>query len=147
MLLSSIRRLYAGTLSQATPEQLVAIPEGFNNNILWNIGHAVVTQQLLTYGLTGNTLNVSDEFVAAFRKGSSPKEWESTPDVDTLKRLTTELPKKFAEDYDAGIFENFKEYTLSTTGDTLTNIDDAVAFNDFHEGIHLGSVLALRKLV
>ena len=147
MLLHSARRLYAGILDQVTPEQLVTIPEGFNNNILWNVGHAVVTQQLLTYGLTGNALNVSDDMVAAFKKGSSPKEWENTPDIESLKQLVTELPNKFEADYKAGIFTDFKDYTLSTTGDTLTNIDDAIAFNDFHEGVHLGSVLALKKLV
>jgi len=30
-------------------EQLNKIPEGFNNNLIWNIAHCVVTQQLLCY--------------------------------------------------------------------------------------------------
>ena len=36
-------------LEKATPEQLALIPEGFHNNVLWNIAHCVVTQQLLCY--------------------------------------------------------------------------------------------------
>ncbi|MGB5463369.1 MAG: DinB family protein, partial [Aureibaculum sp.] len=30
---------------------------------------------------------------------------------------------------------------------TLNNIQDAIEFNNFHEGIHLGYILALKKLV
>jgi hypothetical protein len=29
------------------------IPEGFNNNLIWNIGHIIVSQQLLVYKLSG----------------------------------------------------------------------------------------------
>ena len=29
-------------------EMLNQIPEGFNNNLVWNLGHVIVTQQLLS---------------------------------------------------------------------------------------------------
>ena len=39
------------------------------------------------------------------------------------------------------------EYTVSTTGNTLSNVNDALDFIHFHEGIHFGYVLAqLRAL-
>jgi hypothetical protein len=37
----------AGTL-----EQLNKIPEGYNNNLIWNIAHVVVVQQMLVYKLS-----------------------------------------------------------------------------------------------
>ena len=34
-------------LEKATPEQLALIPEGFHNNVLWNIAHCMKKQDLL----------------------------------------------------------------------------------------------------
>ena len=47
-------------------------------------------------------------------------------------------------DYNARAFKNYKEYTVST-GSTLISVDEALVFNNFHEGIHLGYILALIK--
>ena len=48
------------------------------------------------------------------------------------------------EDYEKGIFKEFKEYTTSLNV-TLKNVEDAITFNVFHEGLHLGVVLSLQK--
>jgi hypothetical protein len=40
------------------------------------------------------------------------------------------------------IFTNFTEYP--STGYVLTSAQDAMTFNNFHEGIHLGVILGLR---
>ena len=45
--------------------------------------------------------------------------------------------------FDNDVFKDFKDYTVSTTGNTLTNIDDSFQFILFHEGMHLGYVMAL----
>jgi hypothetical protein len=50
------------------------------------------------------------------------------------------------EDYDKGLFVNFTPYTTSAKV-TLSGINEAIAFNLYHEGLHYGSVLALKKLV
>ncbi|PHO01645.1 damage-inducible protein DinB, partial [Rhodobacteraceae bacterium 4F10] len=44
-------------------EQLHIIPEGFNNNIAWNVAHLVVTQQLLHYKLSGLNCLAPDELI------------------------------------------------------------------------------------
>ena len=55
--------------------------------------------------------------------------------------------EKTKEDYSNGVFKNYNEYTVSTTGNTLTNIDEAFQFILFHEGMHLGYVLALLRAI
>ncbi|MDB9932132.1 hypothetical protein OAD28_05360 [Flavobacteriales bacterium] len=50
------------------------------------------------------------------------------------------------EDLNTEMFKEFKEYTTSYNV-TLSNIDDAVKFNNVHEGLHLGYAMALRKMV
>lgn len=147
MLLPNFRQTYLKVIEGLSKEQLLLIPEGFNNNILWNLGHVVVTQQMLTYGLAGKPLYVSDDLVKLYRKGTSPKTWTSEPDSDLIKTLLVELPETFLEDYKTDMFQTFQEYKSATTGAVLRTIEDGIAFNDFHEGLHLGSILALRKRV
>jgi len=51
---------------------------------------------------------------------------------------------KTKEDYTKGIFKAYYEYTVGTKS-TLHNVEEAIEFNNFHEGMHLGYILALRK--
>ncbi len=50
------------------------------------------------------------------------------------------------KDYEAGLFKDFQPYTTSAKV-TLNNVQDAIRFNNFHEGLHLGSIFALRKML
>ena len=52
-ILTKTRAIVLHYIDGLTLEQLHVIPEGFNNNIAWNIAHLVVTQQLLHYSLSG----------------------------------------------------------------------------------------------
>lgn len=145
--LKDVRILTAKVVADFSPEQRVKVPQDFKNNIIWNVGHMIVTQQMLSYGLAGLDLKVDSSMVPLFKKGSAPENWQETPDWDDLVSQLSRTVDTFEADYKAGLFENFKEYTVSTTGTTLKTIDDAIAFNNFHEGLHIGTILALRKLV
>jgi hypothetical protein len=54
--------------------------------------------------------------------------------------------EKTKEDYENGIFKNYQEYPTST-GFILTSVEGAMNFNNFHEGLHIGILMSLRKLV
>lgn len=133
-------------LNNLTPEQLCFIPKGFNNHILWNIGHILVTEQLLSYKLSDLEMHIDKEFVALYGKGSVPKKNISSKDVDAVISQLIPVIKKAKEDYKNGVFKTFYEYKTSI-GITLNNIDDAIQFNSFHEGIHLGIILSIKKLL
>lgn len=47
------RNLYLDFFEKYTLDQLNKIPEGFNNNLIWNIGHEIVAQQALIYKSSG----------------------------------------------------------------------------------------------
>ena len=127
-------------------EQLNKIPDGFNNNIAWNIAHLVVTQQLLCYKMSGLPCLVSDEMIAMYKKRSVPTKSITQEEFNEIVELFISLAIKFEEDYKNRIFQTYNEYTTSVNV-TLVDIKSAATFNLFHEGIHLGVLLALRKLV
>ena len=140
------RKNFLGLLAPFSTEQLNKIPQGFNNNLVWNFGHIIVTHQLLCYKLSGLEMYVNDQLVNKYRKGTKPEEYIGNDEIKFLKEMSTDLISKFEKDYAAGLFMNYKSYPTSY-GVTLENIDDALAFNNVHEGMHLGTVFALRKLV
>ncbi|MBD3725364.1 MAG: DinB family protein [Flavobacteriaceae bacterium] len=141
------RELLQKFIENHTLEQLNTIPERFKNNIIWNIGHVVVTQQLLAYKLSGLSMMVTDEMVTKYQKGSAPQENISQEEVDAIKSLLFTTITKTQEDLENGLFQNYMEYTVSTANFTLKSIDDAMQFNNFHEGIHIGIIMQLRKFV
>ena len=124
----------------------MAIPAGFDNNIAWNIGHIIVAQQRLHYALSGNGMLIPDHYLPMYKPGSSPADWEQEPDIAELLGFLQELPERLKADYADGIFHNYQSYTTST-GISLNNIEAGIAFNNFHEGLHLGAILALRNFV
>ena len=149
-LLKRTRQAFLGTTRDLSHDQLLHIPAGFNNNILWNLGHVAVTQQLLTYNLSGLSLNVSDEMLKNFRNGTSPSDWKTPPDVEEVKALCLSLVDKTMEDHEQGLFENAQETKFPYTtrlGGELAGLEDAVQFNNLHEGLHLGTVMALKRLL
>ncbi len=140
------RQLTLKVIENLTNEQLNKIPAGFKNNIAWNVAHLLVSQQLLCYKFSGLECLVSAEMIENFQKGSAPKYKVTKENFKTIKEQFLQLPVKLDEDYSKGIFKNYTEYTTSVNV-SLCNIEDAIDFNLFHEGIHLGVILQLVKFV
>lgn len=127
-------------------EQLNSVPKGYRNSMYWNIMHVVVTQQLLVYGLSNVQMLLDSEYIKAFRKGTKTEQDASQDDIEYLKSLLISTIEKTQSDYAAGIFTTFTSYTVSTKS-TLTNVEEAIEFNNFHEGIHLGYILAMKNTI
>ena len=51
--LNNIRGIFKKIIENNSLKDLNKTPNGFNNNIIWNIGHVVVSEQLLAYKLSG----------------------------------------------------------------------------------------------
>ena len=131
-------------IDQYSLKDLNTVPKGFSNNIIWNIAHTIVTQQLLVYNLSGLPILVSDALVARYKKGTKVEHAVSQDEVDLIKSLLFSTIEQTKEDYSHKIFKSYESYTTSTNS-TIASVEDAIAFNNFHEGIHLGYILALKK--
>ena len=145
-MLKKSRQLTLKAIENCNIEQLNKIPEGFKNNIAWNITHLVVTQQLLCYKLAGLDCLISEEKINNFQKGTAPTYIISNEEFEIIKKQFLELPEKLKEDYSKGTFKNYIEYKTSVDI-TLNNIEDGIVFNLYHEGIHLGIILQLLKFI
>lgn len=141
------RRKVLTLVSDLSVNQLNHIPDGFNNNLIWNLGHLVVTQQILVYKLSGLPIMVPESWVDQFKKGSSPKGiLISEDEIATIKSKLFSLSEQTEIDFEAGLFLQYTTYQTSF-GVTLTSAADAIRFNNLHESMHLGYMIAMKRLV
>jgi hypothetical protein len=140
------RILFYKTLENLTLYQLNTKPKGFNNTIFWNIKHVVITQQLLIYRLSELPVLVTETEIETYKKGTKSESKATIEDIELLKYQLFSTLEKTKEDYQKGLFKKYTEYTVSTKS-ILTSINEALAFNNSHEGIHFGYILAMKKIL
>ena len=127
-------------------DQLNEIPPGFNNNIVWNIGHIIAAQQGLCYIRSGNKLMVEDSFFAHYKSGTKPERFVNADEWNEIKKQLFSTLDQLQEDYTQKLFHGYTPFT-SRYNVEIKNIDDAIGFIQFHEGLHYGVANALKKLV
>lgn len=140
------RATYLKFLENYSLEQLNKIPEGMSNNLIWNIGHIIVSQQGLIYRLSGLPRYVTDEMTAKYQNGSIPTGNTTQEEVNQIKELLISTMNQTISDYENGVFTEYTPYETKT-GFSLQNLDDALEFNNYHEGIHLGFMMKIKKFI
>ena len=148
ILIGTRQRMYDNILKDLTEAQWLTQPEGFANNIAWNVGHLIVAHQGLVYMRLGMEGYATQEMGAMYRPGTSPADWTETPDTDELLRLFIELPQKMAEDMAAGKFDNYvKPEPQEGRFPPAESVAHALLFNQNHEGVHAGTIGELISFV
>ena len=133
-------------LEGLTTEQYNKIPEGFNNNIIWNLGHMIAAQQGICYMRAGIAPRVGEDFINTFKSGTRPERTFSETEIQEIKELLFTTLDQLEEDYNNKIFNNYNTWSTRYAVE-LASIDDAINFLPFHEGLHSGCSTALKKLV
>ena len=126
--------------------QLNRVPDGFSNNLVWHLGHILVVQQLLVYGLSGQPLHIPKKFVAAYQRDTRPEGRADQSEISEIRHWLQETVPLLEDDLEAERFESFRAFTNSA-GFRVTNLQEAITFNNFHEGLHLGYMLSIRKFL
>jgi hypothetical protein len=116
-------------------EQLNTVPPGFNNNLIWNLGHMIASHQYLFYIQTGIGLQIEPQFYHRFKYGSRPEDVISDDDIEQIKSLALSAISQFMADFKGGLFEG------------QPNIQDLLTHFIFHEGMHMAYILSIRRLL
>jgi hypothetical protein len=98
------------------------------------------------YRLSGLPINVSDQMMQTYKNGSKPTGTTTQEEVDELKSLLFSLIEQTKKDYHDGKFVSYTEYTTGT-GFNLTSTKEALEFNNYHEALHLGFMMNIRKFI
>ncbi|MEH3112916.1 DinB family protein [Pedobacter terrae] len=129
-----------------TIEQLNKIPDGYNNNIIWNFGHIVVSTQTLCYFRTGIWPDASAiKFNEFYKKDTKPTYTVTEAEVAELKKIALESIEKIKEDYANGVFSSITPFATSTFHVEMKSIEEVLITTIGHDNVHYGYAWALKK--
>ncbi|MBO8170263.1 MAG: DinB family protein [Bacillaceae bacterium] len=134
-------------LENTTEEQANVIPEGYRNNIRWNLGHILTIQEQLVFYMSGESLQIPEHYVSYFAKDTSPADWSAEPPSldelkSELKKQTERIKSTFANRLDEEVPKPFRfrdKYEFKTVG-------ELIAFTLYHEGMHQGLINGMLRL-
>ncbi|RQO64928.1 DinB family protein [Pedobacter sp. KBW06] len=144
--LKKLRVAVLKTVEQLTPGQLNKVPDGFNNNIIWNVAHLIASQQNLCYIKAGQEALVPESFIQAYKPGSKPEKEVSAAEIEDIKALLLSTTTELENDLKAHHFDQYTPW-VNSMGLELNNINDIINYLPLHESMHLGYILALKRLI
>ena|SRR5690554_1976570 len=145
-LLTYIRAASVREIQGLSVQQFNTIPTGFNNNIIWNAGHLIAVEQRVLYSRSGQTPLVSEEFFAKYQSGTRPDEYIEEVEINEIRKLLTYSVERFEQDRNNNLFTSYTSWSPSY-GNTVSNINEAITFLSFHEGLHLSCFKAYKRLL
>ncbi|HJA41309.1 MAG TPA: DinB family protein [Firmicutes bacterium] len=145
-LTSSMFLAVVNDLENLTDDQLTKIPEGFNNNILWHVGHVLVSNEFFMFGYPQTDTGLPQSYVSWFNTQTSPADWgeDKLPTISELyKALQTQLEKIC--NIDDTFLEQKLPFEFPVPG--IVTYHDLYALMIYHEADHLGQIKAMKKMV
>lgn len=141
-----VRGLTVNSLKNVSDEHMLITLDGLNNNILWNAGHILYLHGVFLYTQTGNDIPLPDSYKGRFNIGTSPSDWDETPDPAEVLSQLASFCERIEKDRADNKFQNFDPFPLFG-GLTIDTLHESVMFNCAHEGIHLGRIGTIKKLL
>jgi hypothetical protein len=140
------RENFIRLIETSTVEELNEIPAGFNNNIIWNFGHIVSSQQGLCYILSNVEPVIEKQHMVPFRKGTKPEKFISAEEINTLKELMRSTIDQLEEDLKSNKFLNYNAF-MTDFGVEVKSNAEAVQFFVVHDALHYGIASTLKKVI
>ena len=119
------------------------VPEHFNNNLHWQIGHVLAMTEQLIFGLTNQNSALPVHYNKFFGSGTRPTDWqEDAPDWNLLmiqlKEQLDRIQERFQNKLEMPVKENFLKAEC---------IEEVIISSVLHEVSHIGNISAMLKLL
>lgn len=122
-------------------------PEGFPNTFRWNAGHIFCTAEDYLNEADNDYKITNPEWFDLFLDGTRPSEWpEDVPSAkEIIEALKAQQQRIF--EYFQGKLKQEASKTRDVNGLMLNNIESSLQFVTWHEGIHIGVLNAMTKIL
>jgi len=130
-------------------EQLNRVPPGFNNNIIWNLGHLISAQQNVCYVKTGLTPVADENLISLYLSGSKPEAGVNEADIKIIKDIFISSIDHLQTDINRQAFRNYTPALMiqKVYGVQVNNIEDALEYLLYHEGLHAAVINTLQRFI
>lgn len=143
----TIRQKFLTIVNSLSVDQLNVIPEKFSNNIAWHLGHLAVSTESLCYTRTGIEPDRKIQGFDHYKNGSRPEGYINLEEIEYYKDKLIKSLEDIDKDYQNQKFEHIKSFATLTFGIEMHTIEEVFQFCTYHDLLHYGNVLAMKKLV
>lgn len=124
------------------------IPEGFNNNIKWNLGHIYVVQENFAFGHLKDKMFIPRNFKNYFGPGTKPEYWDATvPDIYELIQLLKNQVIRVEATLENQLKKSFLKSYVTSTRMELTTLEEFLSFCLYHEGMHFDAIKSIKRTI
>jgi uncharacterized damage-inducible protein DinB len=149
--LQDVRQRTLSVVENLSDAQLDVVPPGFRNSIRWNLGHVFVSQEKMVFTLAGEENKSPEGYISLFAGGTAPSMWEeSSIAIPTLEEITTCLrdqPGRIQEQFAGRLGDPLAEPFKAATGIVFATVEEVIHFSIYHEGLHTGVIMSLKKML
>ncbi|MRN51683.1 DinB family protein [Paenibacillus monticola] len=144
--LEFIRQLTIKAVEGTSESTLDIIPEGFSNNLRWNLGHIYGVQEKFAFHFAGEPSVLPENFIRLFANGTKPADWnEETPTLEVLLEMLAQQPKRIQESFYNRLEEPVNNPLTTSSGLTLSTIGEFLSYTLYHEGMHFNTIKLLKR--
>lgn len=136
------RKAILALTSNLTVEQFNFIPEGYHNNIIWNLGHMITVSE--------NTLSKNSDFVlpvhkfdiTLFGKNKKPETPLSSQEISFIREALFETVRLFQQ---SAHIDDSRTMEIGTGSQKITV--GVLHFLLFHDSMHINTIEKLLRMV
>lgn len=144
--LKVIRSTTLNAVKELNESQADTVPEGFNNNMRWNLGHVYLSQERFAFAFAQEPMVVPDGFLELFGRDSKPSEWKvQPPTLPALIQLLEDQTSRIEDKLNSRLDEVVSKPLIMPSGLILKTIAEYLTFSMYHEGMHVQTIRMLKR--
>lgn len=101
--IKKIRQFLLNQIAGLTAEKLNTIPEGYNNNIIWNLVHLICAEQSICYVRAGQSITVNEKYFLPYTTNTRPNGFIDEEEIESIKKLFISSIDELQTDFDKNI--------------------------------------------
>ena len=140
-LLEKKRTVLLKKIAHLTNDQYNFVPPGFNNNIIWNMGHALIVSESLLYSNRPLEIPIHKFDIEGFKKGTKPELAINDYGIALIRQSMSDTVSLFIK----LLKDTVSAGSHMSQGDPLHTLisEESLRFILFHEDMHFAKIQRL----
>jgi len=139
------RKALLSKIEHLTPEQYNEIPEGFSNNVIWNLGHILLSGEGMLYKNSPFERPELELNKSNYGRGSKPGAFVSEDEINLIRESMLRSVQFYKAA--AGLDQSIEGAALTIAPSVQIISEESIQFLFFHEEMHYNKISKLIEKV